>query len=170
VDTIPSRNRIYYSYQHITKTELHTIGDFDKTIFDPTASARSHSDDPRVREVASRILTCPDYTEHLVVLTCFTILTDLFDVDPNRMIEGFILCDARDLSDDETDAFRSQARSRWQEIVNNESSGSSGKDPNYGYSIEILEEMNKADKRRRSRCRMTLEIAERKSDFSRIVT
>ena len=170
VDTIPSRNRIYYSYQHITKTELHTIGDFDKTIFDPTASARSHSDDPRVREVASRILTCPDYTEHLVVLTCFTILTDLFDVDPNRMIEGFIMCDARDLSDDETDAFRSQARSRWQEIVNNESSGSSGKDPNYGYSIEILEEMNKADKRRRSRCRMTLEIAERKSDFSRIVT
>ena len=170
VDTIPSRNRIYYSYQHITKTELHTIGDFDKTIFDPTASARSHSDDPRVRKVVSRILTCPDYTEHLVVLPCFTILTDLFEFDPNQMIEGFILCDARDLSDDEADVFRSQARKRWRETVSNEPSNTSEKDPIHGHSSRMLEEMKKADRRRRSRCRMTLEISERKSDFSRIVT
>ena len=170
VDTIPSRNRIYYSYQHITKTELHTIGDFDKTIFDPTASARSHSDDPRVREVVSRILTCPDYTEHLVVLTCFTILTDLFDVDQNRMIEGFILCDARDLSDDEADVFKAQARKRWKEAANSESSSSSEKNPNHGHSSIMLEETKKSDRRRRSRCRMTLEITERKRDFSRIVT
>lgn len=170
VDTIPSRDRIYYSYQHITKTELHTIGEFDKTIFDPTTLVRSHSNDPRVRKVVSKILTYPDYTEHLVVLPCFTILTDLFDVDPKRMCEGFILCDARDLSDDEADVFKFQAKKKWQEIVSTGSSGSSENDPNRRYSIETLEEMNKADRRRRSRCRMTLEIVERKSDFSRIVT
>ena len=170
VDTIPSRDRIYYSYRYAVKTELHTIGDFEKTVFDPTASVRSHSDDPRVREVVSRILTCPDYTKHLVIIPCFTVLTDLFDVDPNRMRKGFILCDARDLSDDEADVFRFQARKRWQEIVNNESSRTSKKDSNYGYSFKTLEETKKADKRRRSRCRMTLEISERKSDFSRIVT
>ena len=170
VNTIPSRDRIYYSYQHITKTELHTIGDFDKTIFDPTTLVRSHSDNPRVRKVVSRILTCPDYTEHLVVLTCFTILTDLFDVDSNRMCKGFILCDARDLSDDEADVFRFQAKKKWQEIVSSESSSSLKKDSNYGYSLKTLEEMDKANKRKRSRCRMTLEISERKSDFGRIVT
>lgn len=173
VETIYSRNRIYYSYRYRTDTDLHTIGDFEKTVFDPTTSVRSHSNNPRVREVVSRILTHPDYKEHLIIIPCFTKSNDSFNFsidEYNAMCKGFILCDARDLSDDETDAFRSQARSRWQEIVNNESSGSSGKDPNYGYSIEILEEMNKADKRRRSRCRMTLEIAERKSDFSRIVT
>lgn len=173
VETIPSRNRIYYSYQYRTDTDLHTIGEFEKTVFDPTISVRSHSNNPRVREVVSRILTHPDHKEHLIVLPCFTVSTDSFNFytdEYNARCKGFILCDARDLSDDEADVFRSQARSRWQEIVNNESSGSSGKDPNHGYSIEILEEMNKADKRRRSRCRMTLEIAERKSDFSRIVT
>lgn len=172
-ETIPSRNRIYYSYQHITKTELHTIGDFDKTIFDPTASSRSHSDDPRVREVVSKILTDPEHKNHLVILPCFTVSTDSFNFytdEYNARCKGFILCDARDLSDDEADAFRSQAKKRWQEIVNSESSNSSEKDPNHGYSLKTLEEMSKADKRRRSRCRMTLEIAERKSDFSRIVT
>lgn len=170
VDTIPSRDRIYYSYQHITKTELHTIGDFDKTIFDPTVLVRSHSDDPRVREVVSKILTCPDYTEHLIVLPCFTILTDLFDVDPKRMCEGFILCDARDLSDDEADVFRFQAKKKWQETVSNKPFNNSEKDPNHGHSSRMLEETKKSNKRQRSRCRMTLEISERKSDFSRIVT
>lgn len=173
VETIPSRKRIYYSYQYRTDTDLHTIGEFEKTVFDPTTSVRSHSNDPKVRKVVSRILTHPDHKEHLIILPCFTISTDSFNFytdEYNARCKGFILCDARDLSDDEADVFRSQARSRWQEIVNNESSGSSGKDSNHRYSIEILEEMNKADKRRRSRCRMTLEIAERKSDFSRIVT
>lgn len=170
VDAVSSRNRIYYSYRHEVKTELHTIGDFDKTIFDPTASVRSHSDNPRVREVVSRILTCPDYTEYLVVLPCFTILTDLFKFDSSRMSKGFILCDARDLSDDEADVFRLQARKNWKEAASSELSSSSEKNPNHGHSPIMLEETKKADKRRRSRCRMTLEIAERKSDFSRIVT
>lgn len=172
-ETIPSRNRIYYSYQSCTDTDLHTIGEFEKTVFDPTISVRSHSNNPRVREIVSRILTHPDHKEHLVVLPCFTVSTDSFNFytdEYNARCKGFILCDARDLSDDEADAFRSQARSRWQEIVSSEYSSSSEKDPNHGYSLETLEEMNKADKRRRSRCRMTLEIAERKSDFSRIVT
>lgn len=172
-ETIPSRNRIYYSYRYRTDTDLHIIGEFEKTVFDPTTSVRSHSNDPKVRKVVSRILTHPDHKEHLIILPCFTISTDSFNFytdEYNARCKGFILCDARDLSDDEADVFRSQARSRWQEIVNNESSGSSEKDPNHGYSLETLEEMNKADKRRRSCCRMTLEIAERKSDFSRIVT
>lgn len=173
VETIPSRNRIYYSYQYRTETDLHTIGEFEKTVFDPTISVRSHSNNPRVREIVSRILTHPDHKEHLVVLPCFTVSTDSFNFytdEYNARCKGFILCDARDLSDDEADAFRSQARSRWQEIVSTGSSGSSEKDPNRRYSLETLEEMDKANKRKRSRCRMTLEIAERKSDFSRIVT
>ena len=121
----------------------------------------------------SKILTDPEHKNHLVILPCFTVSTDSFNFytdEYNARCKGFILCDARDLSDDEADAFRSQAKKRWQEIVNSESSSSSEKDPNHGYSLKTLEEMNKADKRRRSRCRMTLEIAERKSDFSRIVT
>lgn len=173
VETIPSRNRIYYSYQYRTDTDLHTIGEFEKTVFDPTTSVRSHSNDPKVRKVVSRILTHPDHKEHLIVLPCFTVSTDSFNFytdEYNARCKGFILCDARDLSDDEADTFRSQARSRWQEIVSTGFSGYSEKEPNYGYSLETLEEMSKADKRRRSRCRMTLEIAERKSDFSRIVT
>lgn len=172
-ETIPSRNRIYYSYRYRTDTDLHIIGEFEKTVFDPTTSVRSHSNNPRVRKVVSRILTHPDHKEHLIILPCFTISTDSFNFytdEYNARCKGFILCDARDLSDDEADAFRSQAKKRWQEIINSESSSSSEKDPNHGYSLKTLEEMNKADKRRRSRCRMTLEIAERKSDFSRIVT
>lgn len=173
VETIYSRNRIYYSYRYRTDTDLHTIGEFEKTVFDPTISVRSYSNNPRVREIVSRILTHPDHKEHLIVLPCFTVSTDSFNFytdEYNARCKGFILCDARDLSNYEADAFRSQARSRWQEIVNSESSSSSEKDPNHGYSLETLEEMNKADKRRRSRCRMTLEITERKSDFNRIVT
>lgn len=173
VDTIPSRNRIYYSYQYRTDTDLHTIGEFEKTVFDPTTSVRIHSNNPRVREIVSRILTHPDHKEHLIVLPCFTVSTDSFNFytdEYNARCKGFILCDARDLSDDEADAFRFQAKKKWQEIVSTGSSGSSENDPNRRYSIETLEEMNKADRRRRSRCRMTLEIVERKSDFSRIVT
>lgn len=172
-ETIPSRNRIYYSYRYRTDTDLHIIGEFEKTVFDPTTSVRSHSNNPRVRKVVSKILTDPEHKNHLVILPCFTVSTDSFNFytdEYNARCKGFILCDARDLSDDEADAFRSQAKKRWQEIVNSESSSSSEKDPNHGYSLKTLEEMNKADKRRRSRCRMTLEIAERKSDFSRIVT
>ena len=118
----------------------------------------------------SRILTHPDCKKNLIVLPCFIVSTDLFKVDENRICKGFILCDVRDLSDDEADAFRLQARKRWREAVSKEPSNTSKKDPSHGYSLETLEEMSKADKRRRSRCRMTLEIAERKSDFSRIVT
>jgi len=172
-ETIPSRNRIYYSYRYRTDTDLHIIGEFEKTVFDPTTSVRSHSNNPRVRKVVSKILTDPEHKNHLVILPCFTVSTDSFNFytdEYNARCKGFILCDARNLSDDEADAFRSQAKKRWQEIVNSESSSSSEKDPNHGYSLKTLEEMNKADKRRRSRCRMTLEIAERKSDFSRIVT
>lgn len=172
-ETIPSRNRIYYSYRYRTDTDLHIIGEFEKTVFDPTTSVRSHSNNPRVRKVVSKILTDPEHKNHLVILPCFTVSTDSFNFytdEYNARCKGFILCDARDLSDDEADAFRSQAKKRWQEIVNSESSSSSEKDPNHRYSLKTLEEMNKADKRRRSRCRMTLEIAERKSDFSRIVT
>lgn len=173
VDTIPSRNRIYYSYQYRTDTDLHTIGDFEKTVFDPTTSVRSHSNNPRVRNVVSRILTDPEHKNHLIILPCFTVSTDSFNFytdEYNARCKGFILCDARDLSDDEADAFRSQAMSRWQEIVNNKSADNSEKDPNHGYSLKTLEEMDKSNKRQRSRCRMTLEIVERKSDFSRIVT
>lgn len=121
----------------------------------------------------SRILTHPDHKEHLTVLPCFTISTDSFNFytdEYNARCKGFILCDARDLSDDEADVFRSQARKRWRETVSNEPSSTSEKDPNHGHSSKMLEETKKADKRRRSRCRRTLEIAERKSDFSRIVT
>lgn len=173
VETIYSRNRIYYSYQYRTDTDLHTIGEFEKTVFDPTTSVRSHSNNPRVREVVSRILTHPDHKEHLIILPCFTVSTDSFNFytdEYNARCKGFILCDARDLSDDEADAFRSQAMSRWQEIVNNKSADNSEKDPNHGYSLKTLEEMERSDRRKRSRCRMTLEITERKSDFSRIVT
>ena len=169
-ETIPSRNRIYYSYRYRTDTDLHIIGEFEKTVFDPTTSVRSHSNDPKVRKVVSRILTHPDCKKNLIVLPCFTVSTDLFKVDENRICIGFILCDARDLSNDEADAFRLQARKRWREAVSKDPSNTSKKDPSHGYSLETLEEMSKADKRRRSRCRMTLEIAERKSDFSRIVT
>lgn len=173
VETIPSRNRIYYSYQYRTDTDLHTIGEFEKTVFDPTTSVRIHSNNPRVREIVSRILTHPDHKEHLIVLPCFTVSTDSFNFytdEYNARCKGFILCDARDLSDDEADVFKAQARKRWKEAANSESSSSSEKNPNHGHSPIMLEETKKADKRRRSRCRMTLEITERKSDFSRIVT
>jgi len=112
VETIPSRSRIYYSYRYKTDTDLHTIGEFEKTIFDPTTSVRSHSNNPRVREVVSRILTHPDCKKNLIVLPCFTVSTDLFKVDENRICKGFILCDARDLSDDEADAALALARKK----------------------------------------------------------